>query len=71
MCVIACDVSVETHAALDGAGVAGHGLNIASDFVPNEYGQGIWAKTTNKGKLYNICMIGTFLLYHVHSNHIM
>ena len=33
--------SVIPHTALDGAGVAGHGLNIASDFVPNEYGQGI------------------------------
>ena len=26
---------------MDGAGVAGHGLNIASEFVPDEYGQGM------------------------------
>jgi hypothetical protein len=26
--------------AKDGAGVAGEGLNIASEYVPNEYGQG-------------------------------
>lgn len=25
----------------DGAGVVGHGLNIAGDFIPNEYGKGI------------------------------
>lgn len=32
---------------LDGAGVAGQGLNVASEFVPNEYGQGT-VKTTLK-----------------------
>ena len=26
----------------DGAGVAGHGLNVASEYVPDEYGQGIY-----------------------------
>ena len=34
-----CDCMV-LNTALDGAGVAGHGLNVASEFVPNEYGQG-------------------------------
>lgn len=34
-------IHLASFTALDGAGVAGHGLNIASEYVPDQYGQGI------------------------------
>lgn len=44
---------------MDGAGVAGQGLNVASEFVPNEYGQGIVKTILKYLNVYNVILCNT------------